>query len=65
MDNIGLISEHRTKIKTEEISLFYGNFRALKNVSMEIKEGAVTAIIGPSGCGKSSLLRLLDRKSVV
>ncbi len=61
MDNIGLISEHRTKIKTEEISLFYGNFRALKNVSMEIKEGAVTAIIGPSGCGKSSLLRLFNR----
>lgn len=61
MDNLELISEHRTKIKTEGINLYYGNFQALKDVTMDIKECAITAIIGPSGCGKSSLLRLFNR----
>ncbi len=61
MDNQKLISEHRTKIRTEAINLYYGNYHALRNVSMDIKECAITAIIGPSGCGKSSLLRLFNR----
>lgn len=61
MDNKIIMSEHRIKIKTEAVNLFYGNFRALKNVTMDIEECAITAIIGPSGCGKSSLLRLFNR----
>lgn len=44
-----------------EFSLWYGDTRALHNVSMRIPRGKVTALIGPSGCGKSTLLRSLNR----
>jgi len=50
-----------TKLRTGKVSLFYGQFQALRDVSLEIPERAVTAIIGPSGCGKSSFLRLFNR----
>ena len=50
-----------TKLRAREVSLYYGQFQALRNVSLEIPERAVTAIIGPSGCGKSSFLRLFNR----
>ncbi|NLC26142.1 MAG: ATP-binding cassette domain-containing protein, partial [Fastidiosipila sp.] len=43
------------------LSLFYDDFQALKNISMDIKERNVTTFIGPSGCGKSTLLRCLNR----
>ncbi|MDI6731059.1 MAG: phosphate ABC transporter ATP-binding protein PstB [Candidatus Margulisbacteria bacterium] len=49
------------KIKVEKLNLFYGDFQALKDVSMEVKENLITALIGPSGCGKSTLLRVLNR----
>lgn len=42
-------------------NLYYGENHALKDVSMEIKENAITAFIGPSGCGKSTFLRCLNR----
>jgi phosphate transport system ATP-binding protein len=61
MDDLMLKSEQRIKIKTEAVNLFYGSFQALRNVTMDIEECAITAIIGPSGCGKSSLLRLFNR----
>lgn len=61
MDNSTFMSDKKTKIKTQGINLFYGDFQALNNVTMDIKERAITAIIGPSGCGKSSLLRLFNR----
>ena len=61
MDNLNNISDKKTKIKTEGVNLFYGDFQALSNINMDIKECAITAIIGPSGCGKSSLLRLFNR----
>lgn len=48
-------------IKTNKLNLFYGTFQALKDVSIEIPERAITAFIGPSGCGKSTLLRTLNR----
>lgn len=54
-------NRHCGKIKASNINLFYGDFQALRNVSMEISTCAITAIIGPSGCGKSSFLRLLNR----
>jgi len=48
-------------IITEGLSLFYGQSRALKNISISIREKLVTAFIGPSGCGKSTLLRCFNR----
>lgn len=49
------------KINIENLDLHYGDFQALKNVSMEIVEHNITAFIGPSGCGKSTLLKTLNR----
>ena len=45
----------------EGLSLFYGEFQALKGISMEIQKHCVTALIGPSGCGKSTFLKTLNR----
>ncbi|MBN1314193.1 MAG: phosphate ABC transporter ATP-binding protein [Anaerolineales bacterium] len=49
------------KLKVQDFNLFYGDFQALKNVSLEIPEHKITSIIGPSGCGKSTFLRSLNR----
>ena len=51
----------RTIIEARNLNLYYGEDRALKDVSMEIPEERVTAIIGPSGCGKSTFLRCINR----
>ncbi|MCL2247457.1 MAG: phosphate ABC transporter ATP-binding protein PstB [Lentimicrobiaceae bacterium] len=48
-------------IETRTLDFYYGDFHALKNISMDIPEKAVTAFIGPSGCGKSTYLRLFNR----
>jgi phosphate transport system ATP-binding protein len=48
-------------IEIEDVSLFYGASKALKNISVKLEEKLVTAFIGPSGCGKSTLLRCLNR----
>jgi phosphate transport system ATP-binding protein len=48
-------------LETRNLSLYYGSARALKNISMTIREKIVTAFIGPSGCGKSTLLRCFNR----
>ena len=50
-----------TKLETEAYNLFYGNFHALRDISIEIPEKQVTALIGPSGCGKSTFLRTFNR----
>ena len=50
-----------TKISLDDVSFYYGKFRALKGISMEVPEKRVTALIGPSGCGKTTLLRMLNR----
>jgi phosphate transport system ATP-binding protein len=50
-----------TKVKIEDAGFFYGKFRALREVNLEVPERRVTALIGPSGCGKSTLLRMLNR----
>jgi ABC-type phosphate transport system ATPase subunit len=49
------------KLKVQQLSFYYGKNRALKDVSFEIPEKRITAIIGPSGCGKSTLLRVFNR----
>jgi phosphate transport system ATP-binding protein len=49
------------KITVEKLNLWYGDFQALLDVNLEIREKAITALIGSSGCGKSTLLRCLDR----
>ena len=48
-------------IETRNINFYYGNFQALKNISMQMERHTVTAFIGPSGCGKSTFLRLFNR----
>lgn len=53
--------ENKVKIAVEQLDFFYGQTHALKNVSLEIKENEVFALIGPSGCGKSTFLRILNR----
>jgi phosphate transport system ATP-binding protein len=49
------------KLRVEELSFYYGKNQALRDVSFEIPEKRITAIIGPSGCGKSTLLRVFNR----
>jgi phosphate transport system ATP-binding protein len=49
------------KLKAERLSFFYGKNQALKDVTFDIPEKRITAIIGPSGCGKSTLLRVFNR----
>ena len=51
----------KTSIETRDLSLWYGDFQALKEVSVEIKQGLITSLIGPSGCGKTTLLRSFNR----
>lgn len=48
-------------IKTESLNTYYNNFHALKNINIQIKKNAISAIIGPSGCGKTTLLRCFNR----
>jgi len=48
-------------IETKDINFYYGDFHALKNISMKMEANSVTAFIGPSGCGKSTFLRLFNR----
>ena len=50
-----------TKFEVKNLDLFYGDFQALKNINLGIKEKHVAAFIGPSGCGKSTLLKTLNR----
>ncbi len=49
------------KISVKDLHLYYGDNHALKGVSMDIRQNAVTALIGPSGCGKSTFLKTLNR----
>ncbi len=50
-----------SKIRVEDLHLYYGENHALKGVTLNIKSNAVTAFIGPSGCGKSTFLKTLNR----
>lgn len=52
---------NQEKIQIRDMNLFYGDFQALRDIDLAIKEKEITAFIGPSGCGKSTLLRSLNR----
>ena len=49
------------RISIKDLDLYYGDFQALRKITLDIPKNAITAIIGPSGCGKSTFLRLLNR----
>jgi len=51
----------RTKLKVRDFSVFYGDFQALRDITVDIPAHRITAIIGPSGCGKSTFLRAFNR----
>ncbi len=53
--------DSRAKITTKNVSVYYGDFKALKEINLVIPEHKITALIGPSGCGKSTLLRCFNR----
>lgn len=51
----------KTKVRSKNLNLWYGEKQALKNINLDIYEHKITAFIGPSGCGKSTYLRCLNR----
>jgi phosphate transport system ATP-binding protein len=55
------MSDGSNAIETRQLSLWYGSFQALKDVSLDIRHGIITSLIGPSGCGKTTLLRCFNR----
>jgi phosphate transport system ATP-binding protein len=57
----GHSTSNRAKFVTTDVSVFYGEKQALKDVSLDIRQNEVTALIGPSGCGKTTYLRCLNR----
>ncbi|WP_459874476.1 phosphate ABC transporter ATP-binding protein PstB [Halomonas shantousis] len=54
-------SAETAKLLIKDLNFYYGNFQALKDISMEVPPNQVVAFIGPSGCGKSTMLRCLNR----
>lgn len=52
---------NKSKFSIKNLDLYYGDFKALKNINLEIPEKQITAFIGPSGCGKSTLIKSLNR----
>ena len=61
LDRSEEIEQARTKITARHVNVFYNDKQALRDVSLEIPERGVTALIGPSGCGKSTFIRCLNR----
>jgi phosphate transport system ATP-binding protein len=55
------VTAEKSKISVKNLNFYYGKFRALRAINLEIPEKKVTAFIGPSGCGKSTLLRVFNR----
>jgi len=55
------VADPAAVMEMEDVSVFYGDFRAVRDVTMPIFQNEITAMIGPSGCGKSTVLRSLNR----
>jgi len=58
---VDVTAGEKIKISVRDLNFYYGSFKALKGINLDIPERKVTAFIGPSGCGKSTLLRTLNR----
>ena len=56
-----LQSDNNIILESKNLNIYYGNFRAVRDVNLSIERNKITAIIGPSGCGKSTLLRAFNR----
>jgi phosphate transport system ATP-binding protein len=54
-------AEVETKLETRNLNFYYGDFQALKDITLAIPENQITAVIGPSGCGKSTFIRVFNR----
>jgi phosphate transport system ATP-binding protein len=48
-------------VSTKDLAVYYGTFRAVRDVNLDVRQGEITALIGPSGCGKSTVLRCFNR----
>ncbi len=59
-DEVAAVPE-RVVFDVEDVSVYYGDFKAVRNVSMQVAEREITAFIGPSGCGKTTMLRCFNR----
>ena len=57
----GADQDRPTVIELQDVSCYYGDFRAVRDISLQVKARQITALIGPSGCGKSTLLRTINR----
>jgi len=58
---MNVMTENNAKFVVRDLDFYYGNFKALSDISLDILEREITALIGPSGCGKSTFLRCLNR----
>ncbi len=56
-----MIQSSNIKVSAQNVSVYYGDTKALADVSLDVEERQVTALIGPSGCGKSTFLRCINR----
>lgn len=55
------ITKPKTVLRAENLNIYYGSFLAVRDITMDISQNCITALIGPSGCGKSTLLRCYNR----
>src|SRR3982074_86986 len=60
-DHDGQTAAPTGTVSVRKLNAYYGEFRAIRDISLTIRPRAVTAIIGPSGCGKSTFLRTINR----
>ena len=60
-NDIENIADQKIKLQAKKVNVFYDDFQAIKEISMDVIPNTVTAFIGPSGCGKSTFLRLFNR----
>ncbi len=59
--NPRILNEREMKIVASDVNVYYGEKHAIKHLSIDIPDRAVSAFIGPSGCGKSTFLRTINR----
>ena len=60
-----LMTDTKIKISANHLNVFYGQKQALFDISLDINQNEVTALIGPSGCGKSTFIRCINRMNDV